>query len=299
MATRAEWEKPLDDLRARLAPLADMPSGDERNAALAAAFGPAAGWTREQKIFTLDGVGRRDAIDSARAGAIQWWEALASATYFGRLDDLRILHAALEQDPGNGSKPDLSTIMTWGAWNSSIAEDVPPAGNPGVLNQLFDWGADPMFKAYNGGTYFDKALRGSRSGIIQAFLAHGAPPATAAQVRDQLLQNGDYSQAREIQSALGFGGFYAKVDDAAVMETKYVTDAGRGCVLRTVFNFGAQRVHEVFEAAGSAPAMTGCSFADYSRSAIDLARAALEKLGGKPGFEIPLSDKPRRPGLGR
>ena len=300
MATRAEWQKPLDDLKCEFDAIDPLYSGEDRVVRLAGIFGVMKGWGDQQRVFALGHLETRLVIELCRAEVAQWWEALAGSTYFGRLDDLRRRHAAMEEDPGKCTqKPDLSATMTWGAFNYSIAEGAPPALNGDVASQLFDWGADPFYKDNRNETYFNKALRGSPAGVIHAFLSHGAPGETAMEVRDELLRAGEYKQAREIQTGLGLGGFYAKVDNATVMETKYVTDAGRACVLRTVFNFGAQRINETFEIAGGAPAMASCNFADYSRNAIDLARDALEKLGGDPGPDIRLPDKPRRLGLGR
>ena len=299
MATRAEWQKPLDALRAELAEL--PPCGDENRAArLEGAFAKMSGWSTEQKVFTVGQLEAPVLIDATRAGHLRWWEPMAGVTYFGRLDALRDLYAAMEADPGKTEKHTaFSSTMTWGAWDYSIAEGAPPVMKPEVLSQLFDWGADPMFKDHSSSTYFDKALRSSPADIIHVFLAHGALAPLADQVRDALLKAGSYKQAGEIQKALGLGGFYTKVDNQTLMETKYIQEPGRTSTLRTVFNFGAERVSEIFESAGAAPAITSCNFDDYNRNALDVARRALEKLGGDPDWQLTLPGKPKRGGLVR
>ncbi len=291
--------------------MVDLPTARQKLAELRqalAAQGPAAlqttaTWETHLRIFAFGQLDAQTLTDGCRAGAIPWWEPLAAKTYFGQLDDLRTLRAAMEADTGlSTDKPDLSTTMTWGSWPCPIVEGLPPALDGAVLDQLFDWGANPLIKDFNGGSYYDKALHESPSGVIHAFLSHGAPQNNATRIRDELLAAGNTRQAGEIQQALGLGGFFTKVDNRTLMETKYISEPGRNSILRTVFNFGAQRVNEVFETQGAGSAMTSCGFDDYDRRAIDAARDTLEKLGGAPGDAWMLDKKkkaalaePRKP----
>jgi hypothetical protein len=296
--TPAESKQRLGDVRSVLD--GTPQEGETREAQVSRAFAMLKDCDANMCVFVTGQVNPEAAIVACRAGVAQWWEALAGATYFGKLDNLRALRAAMEEDTGKcTTKPNFSATMTWGCWNYAIVEGVPPVMNTAVLEQLFDWGASPAYKDYNGGTYFEKALEGSPAAIINSFIRHGAPAERAEQARDQFINNGNYARARDIQQALGLGGFFTKVDDNTLMETKYIAQTGRTSQLRTVFNFGARRVNEIFETPGASTAMTSCNFDDYDRAALDAARQTLERLGGKPDAAFELAEKPKRLGLGR
>lgn len=236
-------------------------------------------------------------ITACRGGTVQWWEAMAAQAYFGQLNELRTLHAAMTDDLGKGAKVDVSTTMTWTCWNYSNIDGISPAFNTEVLDQLFDWGADPMYKGTSNETYYEKSLRTAPAAIVRSFLQHGAPLQLAMTVRDSLLAKGGTAQAAEIQQALGLGGFFTKVDNQTLMEIKYISEPGRGSSLRTIFNFGARRVNEIFEPQGAASTMTSCNFEDYDANALDIAARTLEKLGGAPQAAFCLLDKKKRPHL--
>lgn len=86
------------------------------------------------------------------------------------------------------------------------------------------------------------------------------------------------------------------VDPQTLAETK---DLGGGERLKTVFNFEAARVTEIFTAPGQQPAITGHPFSEHDDDALAAAFARLKKMGGAPK---PLAQKAslkiRRPANG-
>lgn len=81
---------------------------------------------------------------------------------------------------------------------------------------------------------------------------------------------------------------WSKADDQTLVHVKGI---GNGEKLKTVFDFEARRVTEVY--AGQGAAMTGHSFAEHDPAALEDARQKLVELQGKPR---PLDDK-KFPGL--
>lgn len=293
-----DWKLGVEALRARISAIPGDDSPDNFAENLKEAFSIKAGWSSEQDVYTCGQLDPDTLIAACRAGALMWWLPLAAMTYFGNLESLKKIHDAMETDPGQGtSKPDYSTTLSWGVWDYSICPGVPPAMNPGVANQLFEWGARHDADAYREGTYFEKALRTSNAGVIHAFLSHGAPGELAQNISRELQAAGNHKQAGQIQEALGLGGFYTKVDDKTVMETKYICEPTGNSVLRTVFNFGAHRVNEVFEFARGGGTMNSCSFEDYDQKTLHVAKEKLEKLGGRTEDALCALDKPKRRGL--
>ncbi|MDE1151368.1 MAG: hypothetical protein PW788_02430 [Micavibrio sp.] len=86
---------------------------------------------------------------------------------------------------------------------------------------------------------------------------------------------------------------YAKVDDETLMAVKFIPEGSGLAIFRSIFNFHARRVNEVFEN-GSKAAMSNAPFSEYSPEAIGFAAQKLETLGGKPHCSL---DKPRLPQL--
>ena len=297
-ADLAEWKQGVDMLRERLDAIPKDGAPEVFAGQLHEAFGIRSGWTTEQEVYACGQLDSGTLIAACREGLFMWWVPLAAMTYFGNLEGLQKIRDAMQQDPGKGSSyVDLSTTLSWGCWDYSIVAGAPPVMNPAVVNQLFDWGASPAASDHSNGTYFEKALRSSNAGVIRAFLDHGAPAEFALNVCRELINNRSYKQAALIQDAFGMGGFYTKVDDQTVMETKYISEATGESVLRTVFNFGARRVNEVFEFARGGGTMDSCSFEDYDQKTLHVARAKLEKLGGKTDDAPCALDKPKRPRL--
>ncbi|TAL28212.1 MAG: hypothetical protein EPN97_15270 [Alphaproteobacteria bacterium] len=297
-ADLGEWKQGVEVLRGRLANIPGVLSPEGLAARLEDAFRVKSGWTTEQDVYACGQLEPEILVSACRAGLLMWWVPMAAMTYFGNLEGLRVVHDAMEKDPGKGTnKPDLSTTLTWGCWNYSIIEGAPPVMNPDVVNQLLDWGAKPDVGEHNQGTFFEKALRTSNAGVIRAFLAHGAPVELARNVIREFINAGNYQQAAQIQDAFGIGGFYTKVDDRTVMETKYISEATGDSVLRTIFNFSARRVNEVFEFAHGGGAMNSCSFEDYDQKTLHVVREKLEKLGGRTDDAPCALDKPKRPRL--
>jgi hypothetical protein len=297
-AEPGEWKQGVEALRERLDAIRHDCEPETFANELRDAFSMKSGWTTEQDIYACGQLDAGILISACRENLLMWWQPLAAMAYFGNLEGLRRIYHAMEEDAGKGTgKPDLSTTLSWGAWDYSIAPGVPPVMNPAVVRQLLDWGASPLADTYNQGTYFEKALRTSNAGVIRAFLDHGAPAELARNVCREFINAGNYKQAAQIQDAFGMGGFYTKIDDRTVMETKYISEATGDSVLRTVFNFGARRVNEVFEFGRGGGAMNSCSFDEYDQKTLHVAQAKLEKLGGKVDDAPCVLDKPRRRGL--
>lgn len=295
-ADLGEWKQGAEVLREKLAEIPKDLSPEDFTARLQDAFRVKSGWTTEQDVYTCGQLEPETIVSACRAGELMWWLPMAAMTYFGNLEGLRQIYDSMKEDPGKGTnQPDLSTTISWGCWDYSIVAGAPPVMNGDVVNQLLDWGASPLADAYNQGTYFEKALRTSNAGVIRAFLEHGAPVELARNVCSEFINARNYQQAAQIQDAFGMGGFYTKVDDRTVMETKYISEATGDSVLRTVFNFGARRVNEVFEFARGDGAMTSCSFEDYDQKTLHVAQAKLEKLGGRTDDAPCALDKPKRP----
>jgi hypothetical protein len=83
---------------------------------------------------------------------------------------------------------------------------------------------------------------------------------------------------------------YSKADDQTLEHVKALS----GGKLKTVFDFEARRVTEIYEAPSkSAPGMTGHSFAEHDREALEQAYAKLVEIKGNPK---PLDAK-KAPGL--
>jgi hypothetical protein len=296
----AAWKEGVESLRERLGAIPKDGGAENFATQLREAFRVKSGWTTEQDVYACGQLDADILIAACRENLMMWWVPMAAMSYFGDLDGLRKIRAAMEEEPGKcASKPELSMTLTWGCWDYSIIAGVPPVMNPSVVHQLLEWGAKPDVEEYNQGTYFEKALRTSNAGVIRAFLDHGAPPELASKVSRELLAANDYKQAAQIQEAFGMGGFYTKVDNQTLMETKYAPDTGGDAVLRTIFNFGARRVNEVFEFARGGGAMSSCSFDDYDAPALQIAKEKLEKLGGRAEPVVCLLDKPKQAHLAR
>ncbi|MEZ0224177.1 MAG: hypothetical protein ACAH83_06475 [Alphaproteobacteria bacterium] len=293
-----EWKLGVEILREKLAEIPQGLSPEDFTTRLHDAFSVKSAWTTERDVYACGQLDAKTLVAACRAGELMWWVPLAAMTYFGNLGALQEIYDAMKNDPGKGtSQPDLSTTISWGCWDYSIVAGAPPVMNGDVVNQLLDWGANPLADEYKQGTYFEKALRTSNAGVIRAFLDHGAPVELAQNVSRELITACNYKQAAQIQDAFGLGGFYTKVDDRTIMETKYISEAGGDGVLRTIFNFGARRVNEVFEFARGGGTMTSSNFDDYDQKTQHAAKEKLEKLGGKTDDAPCALDKPKRRGL--
>jgi hypothetical protein len=159
-----------------------------------------------------------------------------------------------------------------------------------VIRHLLASGADAN---HENGKWLEFALKNLDADCIRQFLDYGAASGTILRVMDDLQKNQKFGQLGKIQDALAHSSF-VKIDADTLMEAKYVPDA-RGCsVFKTLFNFRARRVHEIYETGNGAQAvMNGMDFADYDAEALKFAAEKLTQLGGKPR-KLDL-DKPFQP----
>jgi hypothetical protein len=295
----AQWQATLDELKRQVqtidrslagAALAEAVPSSVR-AVFSQALEKKEGWDNSRIIFTLGQLDLDVMIACSRAGFIPWWPVLNARVAFGDLAGVNKVHAAYTEDPGKGEIPGLNSSLTWGCHPYVITDGVSTKLELPVVQQLLAWGADPN---YENGDYFEKTLRGAPAGIIGAFLDHGAFPVTAFRVLDEQTAK-DPKQAAKIQEALAGRSLYAKLDDQILAELQHVPGPEGGGVFRTLFNFRARRVNEIYEYGRDRKAvMNGIGFDEYDQEALAAARARLEKLGGHPAPAVTV-DKPRLP----
>jgi hypothetical protein len=297
MAIAQEWQKSLDGLRDKFDALAGTDAGFDIPASLREELQQikTAGWNSERQVFVFGQLDVEKMIAVAREGLVEWWPAFNGRAYFGDIDAVRKIRAAFEENPGKSEKPKLDSSMTWVAHPYALKDGALREPDARILEQMFRWGADPMTDK---GKYYDKALRLAPPDIIRVFVSHNAPLANANAAFEELMKARNYAQALNIQKAYGFDGFYTMVDGDTLLETKYAREAaGRDSVFKTLFNFRARRVTEVYETGAGNDAratMTVSDFGQYDTQALRRAQEVLEKMGGRPPDTL---DKPR-PRLG-
>lgn len=299
MAVAEEWKSSLGYLRDQFDAMEKTPSGGYIiSARLREDLGKIklANWSNEQQVYVFGQLDVDKMIAVSREGLADWWPAFNGRAYFGDIDAVKKIRAAFEEDPGKGEKPKVTSSMTWVAHPYALkgAETRDPDAR--ILGLMLGWGADPMTDK---GQYFDKALRTASPEIIRAFADHKAPVANANAAYAELMKAKNYPQALNIQKAYGLDGFYTKVDNDTLLETKYAREAtGADSVFKTLFNFRSRRVSEIYETGAGVDAraaMTVTPFEHYDTDALRRAQAVLEKLGGLPPDTL---DKPKRPKLG-
>jgi len=293
MAIAEEWQKSLDDLRAKLDALGAAGAGFEIPPSLSDELKriKAANWSNERQVFVFGQLDIDKMIVVAREGLYDWWSAFNGRAYFGDIEGVKKIRDAFEKDPGKSEKPKITSSMTWVAHAYALKGGELRQPDPRILSLMLGWGADPMTDK---GQYYDKALRTASSEIIRAFVSHKAPVANANAAFDEMMKAKNYAQALNIQKAYGLDGFYTMVDSDTLLETKYARDhAGHDNVFKTLFNFRARRVTEIYEKGPEADprtAITATGFEHYDTQALRHAQEVLEKMGGHPPDTL---DKPR------
>lgn len=246
-------------------------------------------WDNNRFIFTFGQLDAEKSGHLARAGVIEWWHALNGHTFFGNLDGIRTVYAMHSDDAGGkAEKLNLGASMSWGSYPYK-AGGVESKMDEAVLRQLFDWGAKP---SYEKNKYYKLVLQGSPKPIIRQFIERGADAAMAEEAVTELLGKKDYTQAMRVNEALGRDGFYTKIDDSTIMQTKFIMTPVAS-TLKTIFNFGARRINEIYEMGTGKEAsmtMTSSNFEQYDSTALRRAQETLEKLGGNPPDVL---DKPK------
>ncbi len=222
-------------------------------------------------------------IALARAGAVHWWQPFTGKAFFGDAEGMKKIYNATPTE----SRPNATSAMTWVCFPYKAA-GVSNKIDVAVLRQLFDWGADVNEKK---GEWLEKAVRNLEGEPLKEFVKRGSI-ATVFKAMDSIT---DDARRGEIQKMLQKPTSYVKVDNDTLSETKFIPDAQGGATFKSLFNFRARRVNEVFESADRKTTfMTSASFDDYDSAAIDLAREKLTALGGKPADS---AGKPKFKGL--
>lgn len=210
-------------------------------------------------------------IALARAGAVHWWQPFTGKAFFGDAEGMKKIYNAAPSD----SRPNATSAMTWVCFPYKAA-GVPNKIEASVLRQLFDWGADVNEKK---GEWLEKAVRQLDGEPLREFVKRGNI-ATVFRAMDGMT---DDARRAEIQKLLQKPTSYVRVDDDTLAETKFIPDAQGGASFKSLFNFRARRVNEVFESSDRKTTfMTSAGFDDYDSAAIDFAREKLKALGGKP-----------------
>jgi len=298
MAIAEEWRKSLSDLRTLLDGMEQKDDGWEIPGGLRQRLQQIISekGSNERLVYIFGQLDPEKMIAVAREGLVPWWPAFNGRAYFGDIAAVKKIYAAFEENSGKSDRPSLSSSMTWVSHPYALNGGETRNPDPRILSLLLDWGADPM---YEQGKYYDKALRQSSAEIIGVFVKHKAPYANARAAYEELMKAKNHTQALNLQKARGFDGFYTKVDNDTLLETKYAREAGgRDSVFKTLFNFRARRVTEVYETGAGAEAraaMAVTGFDQYDAQALRHAQEVLEKLGGKPPDAL---GKPRLAKLG-
>ncbi|MDI1228321.1 MAG: hypothetical protein PSY14_11610 [bacterium] len=210
-------------------------------------------------------------ITLARTGAVHWWQPFTGRAFFGDVEGMRKIYNAAPAE----SRPNATSAMTWVCFPYKAA-GVSNKIDAAVLRQLFEWGADVNEKK---GEWLEKAVRQLDGEPLKEFVTRGNI-ATVFRAMDGIK---DEARQKEIQKLLQKPTSYVKVDDTTLAETKFIPDAQGGSWFKTLFNFRARRVNEVYEYGSDRKAlMASTSFDDYDSQSIDFARAKLKALGGNP-----------------
>lgn len=214
-------------------------------------------------------------IALAEAEAVYWWQPFTGKTFFGDVESMKKIYSRIPAE----SRPNVTTVMTWVSYPYEAAGVLNKIEAP-VLRQLFDWGADVNGK---NGEFLEKAVRNLDGEPLKEFVKRGNI-ATVFKAMDDIK---DDARRAQIQKLLQKPTSYVKVDDDTLGESKFIPDAQGGSTFKSLFNFRARRVNEVFEAPGGKSVfMTSASFDDYDSAAIDFAREKLKALGGKPADSL-------------
>jgi len=247
-------------------------------------------WPNDRRVFTFGQIAPDKCVMLCRAGHLPWWMPLTGRVVRGELDEMKKLHDAYTKDAGQGAKLDFSPMLSWVMSPTDIAPGVPTKRSPDVIRQLLKWGGDPN---YTDGKWLDSALRKHEPDCIKPLLEHGAASLTVQRVMDALQREQNFAQLGRVQEALARTS-HIKIDAETVMEAKYIPDAKGTSVFKTLFNFRARRVHEIYESGqGAQVTMHGIPFADYDTDALAHARETLIRLGGSPREMEGVLEKPK------
>jgi hypothetical protein len=288
---KAAWDKELQQLRQALEGAGNgaMPPAAESICAALKADSDV-----NRKVYVLGRLEAAQAVRLCRAGHMPWWPAFAGHAFFGDLAGLRRVYEAAQEDPGQETeKPSPTNAYRWISQTYVIGGDASNKIDTGVLRQLFAWKADPND---DNGKWLEKSLRSYDTGALRVLVENGASLPTVFKVMAELQKEGGDAQIGRIQDALAKDPLYLKVDDQTLAEVKFIADPSGGATFRTLFNFKARRVSEIYEAgAGHGAVMNAVNFNDYDQEALECARDRLQRLGGHPAETVLTFAKPRLP----
>jgi len=254
----------------------------------------AAEWDNNRKIYTYSHLDLDISIPAAEAGLIPWWAVMSGRAYAGDLEGLRKVYAlAREKIPDEDDRPDVNSALTWISFPHKAHAGYGNKIKPDVLQQLFDWGADPNRE---NGKWLISALNECEADAVDVWLDNGAALKTVVQVINAM--NGRNAERHAFLLArLPGRAYYDALDADTLLETKFVPDTGGTAAFKTVFNFKAQRVTEIYESPRQQqPVMISSLFEDFSVTAVAAARDKLESITGKPveiAARIAKTPKPR------
>lgn len=241
-------------------------------------------WSNDRRLYTFGTGETRQNILAARAGLVPWWTVFTGAAYFGALADLRVVKDAADRYAGDKA-PNLDSAMTWISFPSKLMDGVRNKIEPAVIRQLLEWGADPN---YEDGKWFTKALYNLEADCIKPFLEHGGSFDTVSAVMTQA--NAD--TRKKIMPLLYGRSFMDKNGDDTLVQTQCLADINGLSYFRTIFNFRAQRVHEIYEAANTTPVVHSYDFESYNTAMLGDAHAELKKRGGSAPDILRATGKP-------
>ncbi|MFN7114976.1 MAG: hypothetical protein ACK4PK_11535 [Alphaproteobacteria bacterium] len=249
-----------------------------------AALGEAS-WQNDRRVYTFGTGETPQNILAARAGLIPWWPVFTGAAFFGAIDDLRVIKAAADQYAAPGKQPSLNSALTWISYPNALIGNMRNKIEPAVIKQLMEWGADPN---HDGGSWFAKALRNLNADSLKPFIDHGGSYDTISAV----MTEGNNDVRKKIFPLVYGRSFMTTTGDDTLVQTQCMGDFNGVTLFRTIFNFRAQRVHEIYEAANTAPIMKSYDFENYNTAMLGDAHAELKKLGGSAPDILRATGKP-------
>jgi hypothetical protein len=287
MAKDPAWQESLEAFKMALANMRDGDVLIPQNVRDIFTQTDTSAWDNNRRVFVFGQLDADKMTQVCREGLLPWWPVLTGRVYQGDLEGVKKVLRAIDQDAGKSEKPNLTSAMSWVVYPHIVCDGFSNTISPSVIRHLLSKGADA-----NGenGKWLEFALKNLDAEGIKPFLDYGAASGTILRAMDELQKNQKFAQLGKIQDALAHSAF-VKIDADTLMEAKYVPDA-RGCsVFKTLFNFRARRVHEIYETGNGAQAvMQGLDFRDYDAEALKYAEEKLKQLGGKP--RPPELDKP-------
>ena len=240
-------------------------------------------WDNDRRVYTFGTGETQQNILAARAGLIPWWPVFTGAVFFGALDDLRVIKDAADRyAKGNG--PSLNSALTWICFPNKLT-DVYNKIEPAVIKQLMEWGANPN---HDEGKWFDKALRNLNADCLRPFLDHGGSYDTISAV----MLDSKEDTRKKIMPLLYGRSFMTKTGEDTLVQTQCIPDFNGLTLFRTIFNFRAQRVHEIYEAANTTPVKNSYDFSEYNTAMLGDAHAELKKIGGTAPDILRATGKP-------